>query len=59
MIAELTITTKILFSTLWVGGSIGVYYLKYGRKNKIEIMSVAPIERKYRRMNEQNKGSIF
>lgn len=59
MIVELTMISKIALVSVWISGSIGFYYFKYGRKGKIEIMSVSSIERKYRRANEENRNSIF
>ena len=56
---ELTMTVKILLGSVWLSGSIGAYYIKYGRKSKIQIMSVASIERKYKRRNDESKKSIF
>ena len=59
MIVELAMIGKIALVSVWIGGSIGFYYFKYGRKGKIEIMSVSSIERKYKRINEENRNSIF
>ena len=56
---ELTTLTKILLVALWLGGSIAFYYYKYGKNGKIEIMSVASVERKYKKRNEESKKSIF
>lgn len=59
MIVELAMIGKIALVSVWIGGSIGFYYFKYGRKGKIETMSVSSIERKYKRINEENRNSIF
>lgn len=59
MVVELTMISKMALAGIWLSGSIGFYYFKYGRKGKIEIMSVSSVERKYKRINEENRNSIF
>lgn len=60
MIIESTIATKLAFVCIWAVGTTGFYYLKYGKsKTRIKIMSVANVEKKYKRLNETNKESMF
>ena len=59
MIESTTAIKMIALVVIWLGGSVGFYYFKYGKKDKIEIMSVANIERKYKRRNDEGKKSIF
>lgn len=60
MLISSVMLTRLTMVGVWAVGTYIAYYIQYGKsKEKVVIMSVAKVEKKYKKLNEANKDSIF
>lgn len=60
MLISSVMLTRLTMVGIWAVGTYIAYYTIYGKSNgKVIIMSVAKVEKKYKKLNEANRDSMF